>query len=301
MANHENPFCKNMRHLNWDDLHFFESVARNRTLTSTASELSVSIATVSRRIESLEQTLGTALFKRNYEGYVLTSEGERAFLYANKMGALVNALRDEITENDYPYTVTLYVPELIGHYVLLPELSEFIRQQPTISVDMRSSVNRFSILNHEPDIVLRLIPPATGNYTIKRVGKLRFGLYGSASYLDHSIIENTHDLRDHTLIGWPPDQSELVMHSWLINDFGLYPQVLLNSFNDQIQAVINGVGLAILPACIAEQHDLQEVLTEVPRMSQDMWMLTQEQVANNKSVLAVKNFIERSIKPLLEN
>lgn len=48
--------------LNWNDLKFFLEVARCGRVTSAAKRLGVDYTTVSRRIATLENSLGTLLF-----------------------------------------------------------------------------------------------------------------------------------------------------------------------------------------------------------------------------------------------
>lgn len=61
--------------VDWDHLRFFLVLARAKTLTNAARLIGVEHSTVARRIQALESTLGTQLFKREATGYELTSEG----------------------------------------------------------------------------------------------------------------------------------------------------------------------------------------------------------------------------------
>ena len=64
--------------LNWDDLKFFLEVARTRKASTAAKRLAVDYTTVSRRINSLEASLGTLLFEKSRNnGFILTAEGQR--------------------------------------------------------------------------------------------------------------------------------------------------------------------------------------------------------------------------------
>src|SRR5206468_3762474 len=61
----------------WDDLRFFLAAARAGTLSAAATALGVEPSTVGRRLEALEASLGTRLFRRSQRGYVLTEAGQR--------------------------------------------------------------------------------------------------------------------------------------------------------------------------------------------------------------------------------
>lgn len=60
----------------WDDIRIFLAIARAGTLSGAASALETGIATVSRKLDRLEQSLGLPLFSRHQSGYRLTDDGE---------------------------------------------------------------------------------------------------------------------------------------------------------------------------------------------------------------------------------
>ena len=74
-----------MRQYTWDDILFFLAVARTGQLSSAARQLRTNHATVSRRIDRLEDALSARLFERNRRGYVLTPLGERLIELAEAM------------------------------------------------------------------------------------------------------------------------------------------------------------------------------------------------------------------------
>ena len=63
--------------LDWEEVKSFAVVAAAGTVRRAAKELRVHHSTLSRRIDSLENALGTKLFDRKPEGYVLTAAGEQ--------------------------------------------------------------------------------------------------------------------------------------------------------------------------------------------------------------------------------
>ncbi|NIF66880.1 LysR family transcriptional regulator, partial [Burkholderia sp. Cy-647] len=71
----------------WEDIRVFVALARHGSLSAAARALSVSHATISRRIQSLEQALGERLVERRPDGYVLTPAGTRTLGSASEMEA----------------------------------------------------------------------------------------------------------------------------------------------------------------------------------------------------------------------
>ncbi|STU77147.1 LysR family transcriptional regulator [Klebsiella variicola] len=58
---------------NWDDARIFLAIARAGTLSGAADKMNMGIATVSRRLDRLEQSLKVPLFSRHQSGYRLTT------------------------------------------------------------------------------------------------------------------------------------------------------------------------------------------------------------------------------------
>src|SRR5258705_168201 len=74
-----------------DLLKGFEAAARNLSFTKAAAELFVTQSAVSRQIQTLEEQLGVALFRRNHRELRLTEEGQTLYKTASEV---LRLLRD---------------------------------------------------------------------------------------------------------------------------------------------------------------------------------------------------------------
>ena len=70
---------------NWDDLRVFLAVARSGQLLAAGKRLGVNHATVSRRLQQLEASLGQTLVHRRTHGCDLTDAGRRLQAVAERM------------------------------------------------------------------------------------------------------------------------------------------------------------------------------------------------------------------------
>ena len=84
--------------MDWDNLRFFLELARSGTLMSAARRLSVDHTTVARRIQALENEVGSALFSREAHGHRLTEAGRRL---QPQVEAMESAFRRIITTLQY--------------------------------------------------------------------------------------------------------------------------------------------------------------------------------------------------------
>ncbi|KAG1436850.1 hypothetical protein G6F57_020492 [Rhizopus arrhizus] len=76
----------------WQDIRVFLALGRYGSLSAAARALSTNHSTISRRLQSLEATLGEKLVERRPEGYVLTPAGTHARAAASDMEAAVHTL-----------------------------------------------------------------------------------------------------------------------------------------------------------------------------------------------------------------
>lgn len=106
-------------------LTVFEAAARTKSFTAAAQELSVTQAAVSRRIRSLEDTIGTSLFDRANRQVRLTDAGHILFEATNEtLTSLGQAIKTIATLQD-DGSLTIGASLAFSHFVLLPALAEF--------------------------------------------------------------------------------------------------------------------------------------------------------------------------------
>ena len=83
--------------MNWNHLHCFYEVAKNRSVKDASKNLGLSASTVSEHVKSLENNINTTLLIRSSRDLKLTLDGERFYRYAKKMFSAGKRLEDSIT------------------------------------------------------------------------------------------------------------------------------------------------------------------------------------------------------------
>ena len=84
----------------WDDLRHFLAVARRGTLTAAAEELGLNASTLHRRLGTLEDELGAALFEKGPRGYRLSAVGEALLPRAEEVEEAVYAAGRAVVGHD---------------------------------------------------------------------------------------------------------------------------------------------------------------------------------------------------------
>lgn len=287
--------------MDWNDLRVFLAVAHCGTLSAASAELGVSPSTVSRRVEMLEKALSLRLFKPHRDGYHLTPEGRSLIPTAERAAAQISTFeRDATGTSRKIVTIRIEAPELLGQELLLPALGPFLAENSDIRIDLRGSVRPIQIGHEEADIILRLVRPEMGNYKIKRVGNVRFGLYASADYIKKwGIPETIDDLCRHRTIGWPAELGFLLMARWFAQICPeAAPQLHLTTLSAHLAAAKAGMGWAILPSFVTNAYGLQIALPQ-QTFTSDVWMLSRLERSHEVKLQYCMKAIERALRMVL--
>lgn len=285
--------------MDWNDLKFFLALAQGKSLSAAAQTLGVSPSTVSRRIEALERALQVQLFRPHRDGYDLTEAGHGLVPAAELAGTQMRVFERNAREtgDDLAGSVRIEAPELLGQEVLLPVLIDFMADYPHIRIELRNAVQPVRLAAEEADIVIRLVRPSQGNYRIRKVGSIGFGLYASPEYVRQN--GNPRDLDDmlrHRVVGWTEDLAFLTMATWMAKHGpGLRPSLRLTSLAAQVEAVRNGAGWAVLPDFIARPAGFLPGLAGLSSLAPDLWLLVHDQAQALRRVKLVRDRVAATL------
>ena len=279
--------------MDWNDVRYFLAVARTNSLTEASRELRVSPATIARRISALEQAIAKPLFKKANNGYFLTAAGD-AFVAPSEQAEASMLLLERsgaIPNDEKAGVVRLAMPELLGQHFIIPSLAAFSELYPMIGLEAVADVRPLALNRRDADVLVRLVRPDYGNYVVRKVGRIGLGLYASRSYIEKYGMPNKFgDLPDHRLIGWDPKLSFLPFNRWLADAVSTQNQPFrAHTMSSQFAAVSAGIGLAVLPAFVANKAGLVRVIKAEEAFFSDLWLL---QAADAQNLLRVRLLAE---------
>jgi LysR family transcriptional regulator, glycine cleavage system transcriptional activator len=130
----------------------FEALARLRSVTAVADELSVTPSAVSHRIRQLESRVGCPLFARG--DFSLTAEGHA---YLTKVRPAIKALEPPTTvpARDGPLRLRISAPPTFSRQILLPRLPLFRHAFPEIELTLLVSIPLINVSVEPADIDIR--------------------------------------------------------------------------------------------------------------------------------------------------
>lgn len=270
-------------HMDWDDLRFFAELVRQGNLSATARRLRIDHSTVARRIDSLERALNMKLFDRLPRGYVLTAEGERI---AERVGVLEEAVfsiqRLQGGEAAIEGRVRISAPPAFASLWLVPRLATLMRDHPGLVLDVIGATAAASLARREADIALRLSRPTNGALKARKLGRLRYGIYGACTYLDEVAEEDRGFLAYDEALEASPQQR------WLRKiTQGRPVGMLTNDLVSLISATRAGMGLAALPHLLVEEAKDLRCVAESEEATREMWLIYHPDIGRSARIRVV--------------
>lgn len=274
---------------NWDDTRIFLAVARSGTLSGAAETMDMGIATLSRRLDRLEKSLAVPLFSRHQSGYRLTDDGEALLARAEVLEHAGFAFGETARlQGNVAGLVRLATSDNLAAHFILPSLNGLMEKYPDLRVEVLSGVQSVNLHRRDADLAIRMVKPESGNLTLKRLGKVGFGLYSA----DTGLAGSTDVAFNHAqYIGWPESHQHLPAARWITRTLRGRPcRVEANTLLAQLSAVSAGLGLGVLPHFMARKNGLQCVNADIG-VDQTLWLVMHSDLAHSRRVRVVADHL----------
>ncbi|MGR7379955.1 LysR family transcriptional regulator [Klebsiella aerogenes] len=274
---------------NWDDTRIFLAVARSGTLSGAAETMDMGIATLSRRLDRLEKSLAVPLFSRHQSGYRLTDDGDALLARAEALEHAGLAFGETARlQGNVAGLVRLATSDNLAAHFILPSLNGLMEKYPDLRVEVLSGVQSVNLHRRDADLAIRMVKPESGNLTLKRLGKVGFGLYSA----DTGLAGSTDVAFNHAqYIGWPESHQHLPAARWITRTLRGRPcRVEANTLLAQLSAVSAGLGLGVLPHFMARKNGLQCVNADIG-VDQTLWLVMHSDLAHSRRVRVVADHL----------
>lgn len=280
--------------IDWDDYRFFLAVARGTSVRKAANVLGVSHSTVLRRITVFEEVLGVRLFDRMPTGYFTTEAGDDILQSALRLEEEAMAAHRRIAGRDTELSgkISVTMPSVFATHLLMPDLAAFRRMNPGIELEIMPAYTIADLTKREADVAIRISNDPPEDLFGRRILQIAKAAYVCEGYLPN--VNHEEELSPLSWIGW---KDVLSSSQWLEeSDFpGLAIGAVINDPYATLEAVKEGVGMAILP-CFMGDNELG--LYRMPPgtlIKRDLWVLTHEDMRNTARIRKFISFMADAI------
>jgi len=285
--------------MDWDDWRYFLTAARTGGAANAAEVLGVNQSTVSRRIGSLEETLGMRLFRRSSRGLTLREEGEALVPLAEEMERAALAMRGmaDRRRDRVEGVVRLTTVEELASMVIVPFLAAFRQREPGIQLELLTDYRALDLAAGEADIALRLGRPTDEALYARKLGEFGFGVYAAESYLAGMSAAQLRDLRGLDWVVEHEGSPNMPDSRWLAKNLpDLEPVLRCNRLETIIAAVLAGLGVALLPKAMARgRPGLARLPVDTSEVRGELWLAIPEALREQARIQAVTAFVVESV------
>jgi len=172
-----------MNSIEWDDVRLMLAIHRAGTLTGAAGLTGLSQPTLSRRLRSMEKSLGQKVFQRTGSGFALTDEGLLLLPHALRAEEAFLAMERQLqgAGTELQGQIRVASSDWFGARVLSRWIAEFRRIHPRVAVELLTDSRQISLTHREADIAFRIAPFNEAGVIQRHFSKMPYGLYCAAS------------------------------------------------------------------------------------------------------------------------
>ncbi|MCP3697867.1 MAG: LysR family transcriptional regulator [Aliivibrio sp.] len=264
-----------------DDLNLFRQVVDNGNYTAASRKTLIPVATITRRIQALEDSLDIRLLNRHARKLSLTEAGQKFYdECAPILATLVNTsecLSEEC--RGAAGKLKIAAPSNLTKRMIQPILNKFMLIYPNISINLTMSNQPEQLDPTDWDIIFRVGKQRDSSLIARQIGSLEDILVASPAYLEANS-EPTHaqELHEHHLLkGNPLMRWRLTNNdgeSVTITDAGRFEASELNVIR---MACSDGLGITLMPNIMIRQYladgSLVRVLKDWSANPRDIYMI----------------------------
>ena len=186
-----------------ENIRTFVRVYELGSMSAAGRDLRISPAVTSARISQLEEHLGVRLFQRTTRALSATEQGKAFYPGATSVLEAVDeaeAQVSSITENPKGH-LHVSAPLGVGRNLIAPQVPDFLKEYPEISVRLRLSDRKVDLTSEGLDIAFFLGQPEDSNLRIRNIAHCSRVLVASPDYIDRrgnpldgeALVNDAHD------------------------------------------------------------------------------------------------------------
>ena len=248
--------------LSLDLLKGFEAAARHQSLTRAAEELFITQSAVSREVKTLEEQLGSTLFRRVHRGLRLTESGQLLYRAVADALQLIDQATEQLTGSAVAQRVTVTTTTSFASLWLVPRLSQFTALHPDVEVRIAASNSVLDLERDRIDLAIRLFlagTPVRGTLLMK---DFAYPMCAPAYLEKHAgNLRQPEDLAMHVWLRFVSDRGDDSWDDWAVwqKRTGLgrikpVRSVRFSHYEQVVHAAMGGQGMALAQNPMLSRH-----------------------------------------------
>lgn len=190
--------------MNYDDIFLFVQLIDRGSFVKLSLYLNIGQSTISRRIRSLEESLGKPLLRRNTRGlFEMTTEGIEFY---NKFKFLSDDIYQYLSDfkqvQEFTGTLRISIPRAFFSVLIVPMLRQFHDLYPQVQLIFNYDGGEVDLVKNNLDLAIAISPPNTQNCKQRLLMSSQHYLYASPDYIkQYGEPQDLSALNNHRLVG----------------------------------------------------------------------------------------------------
>lgn len=238
----------------------FVAVLESGSFSAAASQLGVTKSSVSKRIATLEDSIGARLFTRTTRKLALTEAGERFADYARNSLALAEEGFAALShfQGSPKGTLKINAPMTFSRLHIAPYIQPFLEHYPDLNVSLNMDDNIVSMTEGGYDLGIRIGELEDSSLIARKLVDCKSVVCASPSYLaSHGTPCNLEELSQHNCIYYSLFQGGV---EWTFYKNGKKVKVMpkgnfvVNNSDAIAEALVQGLGICQMPTFIVAKY-----------------------------------------------
>ncbi|QIA65725.1 LysR family transcriptional regulator [Vibrio astriarenae] len=241
-----------------DDFYIFCQVVEHGSMKKASEQLDVPLSTISRRVNSLEELVGTQLFIRSKTSLTPSNEGKR---YYQRLSPHYQSLAEEIDnlrkdEQDVSGKVSIDCTPFVYDYFLKHKIVELVHQYPRLKLKFIPASDT-SVIDPDADIAILTGDLPDSNLVAKKLYEFGVKVVVSKQYAQqHGVVTDINELKNHPFVGHLKNYqlAGYNQQRQQLETVHLFPKVVLTEAQAVLEMVSHGVGFCFTSEYFVERQ-----------------------------------------------
>lgn len=266
----------------WDDLRVFLALYRERTTGRAAAELGFSQPTVVRRLATLEDGLGLALFDRTPVGVTPTEAAEALLPLAQEVERAICNFTTEVSARTGAELNILRLT-FLDHFerLLIPILRDFRGRWPEIQTRLMASDKIYDLARGEADIGIRgRAYPNSDEVVVHELPPCGWTVFASANADPADRPHSPDKVRAFPIALLDSSAGRLPAYQWLNAQAGEGASpIRCSNYSALKSAIASGAAVSVLPCTVGiGDRDLVACFPPLPEFDVPIYLIARRAI-----------------------
>lgn len=232
--------------LDIEKIYLFSTIVEKGNFSKAAAHIGVNVSTVTRKMNNLEQSIGTALFIRSSRSLGLTEAGHILYQKSKHLLKDISGVINEIKEVEKPDfgTIRMSCLPTFGKLIIIPMITNKLLQLHNINIHLNLTETLTNPISERLDLTVRIGEQPDSNLYSKSIGTQTWHICASPKLLSQFTMDEIKSFTGLPLIDKYAEHNSLCWKGIEKSNLITYR---CNDFHAQLLLALEGVGFCCLP------------------------------------------------------